>query len=112
MIAILSLCLSLLSSLDTIAPHPIKIGIAGLSHDHVNWVFNEDHKKDIEIVGIAEADSVLVQKYADRYGFSMDLVFDELEGMVESVSPQAVTSFGSIYSHLDVVRICAPRGIH
>lgn len=90
----------------------IRIGIAGLSHDHVNWVFNKDHQKDIQIVGIAESDTNLAQKYAERYGFSMDLVYPTLKEMVESTNPQAITAFGSIFSHLKVVQVCAPRGIH
>lgn len=112
MISLLCSLLSLVqfTSSDTIGP--IDIGIAGLSHDHVNWVFDKKHQKDIRIVGIAESDSLLARKYADRYGFPMDLVFQDLEEMVEAVSPRAVAAFGSIHGHLEVVRVCAPRGIH
>lgn len=91
---------------------PVQIGIARLTHDHVNWVFNDDHKNDIEIVGIAEPDYELAKKYANRYGFSMDLVYNSLEEMVDATAPKAVMAFGSIYEHLEVVQTCAPRGIH
>jgi predicted dehydrogenase len=32
--------------------------------------------------------------------------------MLESVKPEAVVAFGSIYEHMAVVEACAPRGIH
>lgn len=113
----ISLVFSLLSlfhfnTLSTDTTSPIPIGIAGLTHDHVNWVFNQNHQEDILIVGIAEPDQELVRKYADRYGFSMDLVYDSLEEMINSTSPVAVMAFGSIYEHLEVVQVCAPRDIH
>ncbi len=97
-------------SADTTSP--IHIGIARLTHDHVNGVFNQDHQNDIQIAGIAEPDRELARKYADRYGFSMDLVYDSLEEMIKSTSPVAVMAFGSIYEHLEVVQLCAPLGIH
>ena len=112
MILLFNMLLSFLQPVPTDTIIPVNIGIAGLSHDHVNWAFNEDHKKHVRIVGIAEADTALVNKYALRYGFSKDLVYTDLEQMVEATSPLAVAAFGSIYDHLEVVRICAPRGIH
>lgn len=109
----------LLCTLFTMIQHPavnstqpIRIGVAGLSHDHVNWVFNKNYQSDVKIVGIAESDTALARKYSDRYGFSMDLVYPSLEELIEATNPQAVTAFGSIFSHLEVVQICAPRGIH
>jgi len=45
-------------------------------------------------------------------GFSMDLVYSSLDEMLDKKKPEAVTAFNSIYQHLDVVKACAPRGIH
>ncbi len=112
MIGFLTLLISLVHFSGIEMDQPIRLGIAGLSHDHVNWVFNEAHQKDITIVGIAEEDTVLIRKYLDRYGFAEDLVYHDLDEMLDAVNPQAVAAFGSIHSHLDVVRSCAPRGIH
>ena len=94
------------------SPSPVPIGIARLTHDHVNWVFNKDHKQDIKIAGIAEPNRELARKYAERYGFSMDLVYGSVEEMVDAVTPVAVMAFGSIHEHREVVQVCAPRGIH
>lgn len=91
---------------------PLRIGVAGLTHDHVNGILRQLDRSDITIVGIYEPDQELSQRDADRYGFSTDLIFNNLEEMLDTVKPEAVTAFGSIYEHLAVVEVCAPRGIH
>lgn len=91
---------------------PLKIGVAGLTHTHVHWILGREDIGDIEIVGIAEPNRELAQRYADQHGFSMDLVYDSLEEMIATAKPEAVTAFGTIYDHLEVVQTCAPKGIH
>ena len=44
--------------------------------------------------------------------FSMDIVYNSLEELIQAKQPKAVTAFGSIYNHLKIVEICAPVGIH
>ena len=91
---------------------PVKIGIAGLTHSHVHWILGRPDKGDIEIIGIAEPNRALAARYAERYGFSMDIVYDDLATMLEATQPEAVTAFNDIFGHLEVVEACAPRGIH
>ena len=91
---------------------PLKIGIAGLTHTHVHSILGRKNIGDIKIVGIAEPNHELAQKYIDQYGLSMDLVYNSLEEMISATQPEAVTAFGNIYDHLEVVQICAPKGIH
>lgn len=91
---------------------PVKIGIAGLTHSHVRGILRRPDHGDIQIVGIAEPNRDLAARYAEQYGFSMDIVYDDLETMLDATKPEAVTAFNSIYGHLEVVEACAPRGIH
>ncbi|WP_332913474.1 Gfo/Idh/MocA family oxidoreductase [Algoriphagus boritolerans] len=91
---------------------PLKIGVAGLNHGHVGWVFTANKRADIEIVGIAEPNRELAERYMKQHGLSMDMVFDTLEEMLEKTQPEAVTGFGSTFAHLEIVQKCAPRGIH
>lgn len=91
---------------------PLKIGVVGLTHTHVHWIFNSDSNEEFEIVGIVESDKALAKRYADQYKFSMDIVFDTLEALIEAKQPKGVTAFGTIYDHLQIVEICAPAGIH
>jgi len=108
------LTLTLLSALSARAqaPAPLRVGVAGLVHGHVNWILDRPDRGDIEVVGIAEPDRELARRYAEQHGFSMELVFDTVEEMVEATRPEAVTAFNTIYGHLEVVEQCAPRGIH
>jgi predicted dehydrogenase len=91
---------------------PVKIGVAGLTHSHVHWILGRENKGDVEIVGIAEPNRELAQRFAKQHGFSMNLVYNTLEEMLEKTKPQAVTAFNTIYGHLEVVQACAPRGVH
>lgn len=94
------------------AQSPLKIGIAGLTHGHVGWAFDSEKKGTVEIVGIAEPDREVAKRYAEKYGFSLDKVYPTLDEMLKARKPVAVAAFGSILQHRDVVRDCAPRGIH
>jgi len=91
---------------------PLRIGVVGLTHDHVHWLLGRKRDGDIEIVGIVEPNRELAQRYATQYGFSMDIVFDSIPEMLSETRPAAVAAFGSIFDHLAVVEAAAPRGIH
>ncbi|MCB0504595.1 MAG: Gfo/Idh/MocA family oxidoreductase, partial [Cyclobacteriaceae bacterium] len=91
---------------------PVRIGVVGLAHTHVHWILGRPERGDIQIVGIVEPNRDLAQRYASQHGFSMNIVFDTMEEMIEKTHPEAVTAFGSIYEHLQVVETCAPLGIH
>ena len=91
---------------------PVRIGVVGLTHDHVHGILGRADRGDIEIVGIAEPNSELVHRFAEKYGFSKDLVQPSLEEMLERCKPEAVAAFNSIHGHLEVVQACAPLGIH
>lgn len=91
---------------------PLKVGVVGLTHTHVHWIFGSEPRGDIKIVGIVEPNMALAKRYADQYKFSMNLVYASLEEMLNKTKPEAVTAFGSIYQHLEVVQQAAPQGIH
>jgi predicted dehydrogenase len=91
---------------------PLKIGVAGLTHSHVHWILGREDRGDIKVVGIAEPNKELAQRYSRQHGFPMSLVYNTLEEMIAETQPDAVTAFGSIYEHLEVVETCAPLGIH
>lgn len=91
---------------------PLRIGVAGLTHSHVHWILGRPDRGDIQIVGIAEPNKALAERFLKQHGLAMTLWFETLEEMIEKTKPEAVTAFGSIYEHLAVVKACAPRGIH
>ncbi|MDZ4717514.1 MAG: Gfo/Idh/MocA family oxidoreductase [Roseiflexaceae bacterium] len=91
---------------------PVRLAIAGLSHGHVIWLLRNWQRSDLDVVGFWEPDRALVERYAQRFNFPIDLVYSDLDTMLDVVQPEAVCAFGSIYDHLRVVEACAPRKIH
>ena len=90
----------------------LKVGVIGLVHTHVHWILGREKRGDIEIVGIVEPNKDLASQYARQHGYSMDIVYDTMEEMIDHARPEAVTAFNTIYGHLEVVEYCAPKGIH
>lgn len=90
----------------------VRIGIAGLSHSHVIPLLRNMDRDNLQIVGIAESNTDLSQRYAKEFGIDQDLLFASLDEMLEQTSPDGVITFTSIFEHLAVVESCAPRGIH
>lgn len=109
---ILSFLISVLLTFGTAMAEPLRVGIAGLTHDHVNGILGRAERGDITIVGIAEPNKELAKRLMDRYKLPMSLVYNSLDEMIRNTKPEAVAAFGSIYDHLSVVQVCAPLGIH
>ncbi len=92
--------------------NPLRVAVIGLVHTHVHGILGREKKGDISIVAIVEPNKNLARKYAREHGFSLDIVFDTVEEMLEHVKPEAVSTFTTTYDHLRVVEFFAPRGIH
>jgi predicted dehydrogenase len=91
---------------------PLRVGVVGLTHTHVHWILGRPVDDKLTIVGIVEPNKDLALRYTQQYGYDMDLVFATIEEMIEKTKPEAVTAFGTIYEHLEIVEKCAPLGIH
>ena len=89
----------------------LRVGVVGLTHDHVHAVLRRHKQGDLQIVGIAEPNRTLVERHAKRYGFDTGIVFDSVDAMLDATKPEVVSDYGSIYGHLATVEKCAPRGI-
>lgn len=89
----------------------LKIGIAGLSHDHIHLILNQYRQGQVNIVGIAEADKQLRAKYQQQYQLPDSIMFDDLKKMAIAKKPDAVLGYNPVAKHIDVVEICAPLGI-
>lgn len=95
---------------------PLRVGVVGLVHSHVGGILNKAFKQpnqtDIDIVGIAEPNRELAERFAKRYGFPMSIVYPTVAEMLDKTKPEAATDFGQIIDHKKTVELCAPRGIH
>ncbi|HEX2862073.1 MAG TPA: Gfo/Idh/MocA family oxidoreductase [Lacunisphaera sp.] len=91
---------------------PLRVGVAGLTHDHVHWLLDHAGRGEVEIVGIVEPNRELARRHLERYKLPLTLLYPSLEGMIAVTKPEAVLAFGSTFAHLAVVEACAPRGVH
>lgn len=92
--------------------NPVRIGVAGMVHGHVDWVMRLPPRADLQIVGFAESDADTVTRYSKKYSLDPGLIYPSLDALIDATHPEVVMAFGSIYDHLSVVQTCAPRGIH
>lgn len=89
----------------------LKVGVAGLTHDHVHNIMNQFKRGEVVIAGIAESDPKLIQRYKTRYNLPDSLFYPDLTRMLAHIHPDAVLAYNAISEHLDVVEHCAPKGI-
>jgi hypothetical protein len=71
----------------TAPPAPVllstqKLAIAGLAHDHVHNILSEYRDGKVILVGIAEADKKLRERYQKQYNLPDSIFFDDLKKMV------------------------------
>ena len=111
-LALLAGALAMTGSDSNADSERIQLGVVGLTHTHVHWIFESEKREDFEIVGIVEPNRELAERYSEMHGFDMGLVYDSMEAMLAEVEPDGVTAFGTVYEHLSVVQTMAPRGIH
>ncbi|HVX50333.1 MAG TPA: hypothetical protein VHB48_09245, partial [Chitinophagaceae bacterium] len=45
----------------------LRVGVAGLNHDHVNNIMNQNKNGEVVIIGIAEPDAQLAAKYKAKF---------------------------------------------
>jgi predicted dehydrogenase len=87
---------------------PFKIAVIGLTHGHVGGFFNMALKRDdIQIVGIAEPDRKLFDKYAKLHNLNPELYYSSAAQMLAHTSPQGVVAYTSTFEHLHAVEACA-----
>jgi predicted dehydrogenase len=91
---------------------PFRVAMAGLVHGHAEGFFNRiKDRHDIRIVGIAEPDQKLFDRYANQFGLDRNLWHANLDEMLNATHPQAVLVYTNTYDHRREVEICAKRGV-
>jgi len=92
---------------------PLRVALAGLVHGHASGFFDRfQHRADLQVVGIAEADRQLTSQFAKKYGLAPGLFYSDLEEMLKATHPQAVLAYTNTYDHRRVVEICARYDVH
>jgi glucose-fructose oxidoreductase len=93
-------------------PHPLRVAIVGLEHGHVEGFLGAlPSHHDVELVGIADADSSLIDKYQQKYHLDQTLFYKSEANMIERVRPDAVLVYTSISEHRNAIGIAAQYGV-
>ena len=54
----------------------LRVGVVGLTHDHVHNIMHQYKKGEVIIAGIAESDPQLIQRYKKSYQLPDSLFFN------------------------------------
>lgn len=104
----------LLASMFATATHGqkiLRVGVAGMTHDHVHNIMHQFKTGEVIIAGIAESDPQLIARYKSQYQLPDSLFYPTLTALIDHTHPDAVLAYNAISEHLGVVETCAPRGI-
>ena len=106
------LALPLFGSTKAAAEPPIRVAIVGLAHGHVEgFLMALPKHSDVQLVGIAEADTDLANKYKSRFGLDETLFYKQEANMIERTHPQAILVYTSIAEHRPAIEIAAQYGV-
>ena len=112
---ILVFMLAMLSAVPFVAhgqQQPLRVSIVGLEHGHVEGFLAQLSKhSDVKLVGIADADTALWQKYAKKYALPDSLFYKSEANMIERSRPDAVLVYTSIAEHRHAIEIAAQYGV-
>ncbi|HZY63676.1 MAG TPA: Gfo/Idh/MocA family oxidoreductase [Edaphobacter sp.] len=90
----------------------VQVAIVGLVHGHVQgFLHNLPSHPEIELVGIAEPDAALRQKYAAKFHLPAGLFFPSEQAMLKKVHPKAILVYTSIAEHRAAIEQAAPLHI-
>jgi glucose-fructose oxidoreductase len=91
---------------------PLRVAMAGLAHGHAEGFFTRaKDRHDIQIVGVAEPDRALFDRYAAKFALDANLYHADLDEMVTATHPQAVLVYTNTYGHRRATEICARHGV-
>src|SRR5690348_13737109 len=80
------------------SPAPLRLAVVGLVHGHVAGFFrNNLHRNDIQLVGIFDPDAKLRERYAKQYRLDPELLYGDLDEMLEKTRPQAAVVYTNTF---------------
>jgi predicted dehydrogenase len=93
------------------AQKSLRLGVAGLNHDHVYGILSRYRDGKADVVGIAEPNKALWVKFGKMFNIPDSLFFTDLKTMVLEKHPDAVLGYNEAAGHMGIVEVCAPLGI-
>src|SRR6202000_2378672 len=99
------------TTLSVKAQSTLRVGVAGLNHDHIYNILNDYKKGRVNLVGIAEPNKHLWEKFGKQFHIPDSIFFTDLKTMVAKRKPGIVLGYNAVGNHVDVVEVCAPLHI-
>ena len=90
----------------------LKVGVAGLNHDHAYGLMSQYERGEVVLLGIAEPNKELADLYKQRYHLPDSIFYTSVQQMLLHIKPDAVLAYNATIDHLSVVEACAPKKIH
>jgi predicted dehydrogenase len=91
---------------------PLRVVMAGLAHGHADgFLTRAKDRNDIQIVGVAEPDRRIFDRYAAKFALDPTLYHADLDEMLTATHPQAVLVYTNTYDHRRAVETCAKYGV-
>lgn len=101
----------LLVGAESVYAQTLRAAVAGLTHDHAYGLMGQYQRGEVQLAGIAEADTSLVNRYKARYHLPDSIFYPSLAALLKKVKPDIVLAYNAIADHLSVVEQCAPLKI-
>lgn len=109
---IAALALAAPAAVHAQTPDKVRVAIVGLVHGHVQGFLRSlPSHSNVELVGIAEPDAALRDKYAAQTHLPQSLFFATEAEMLEKTHPQAILVYTSIAGHRRAIEEAAPLHI-
>jgi predicted dehydrogenase len=90
----------------------LRVAMAGLAHGHADGFLNHiKDRHDIELVGIAEPDKAIFDRYAAKFNLDPKFYHADLDELLTATKPQAVLVYTNTHDHVRAVEICAKHKI-
>ena len=107
----------------TAAAQEYKMAVVSMLHAHVWLHLGTMLKGDkVKLVGVSETlpdliaratrEDTIPNSQTKRPGVPQELIFSDWKKMIDETKPDVVWAFTPTNQHVDVVRYCAPKGIH
>jgi predicted dehydrogenase len=91
---------------------PLRVVMAGLAHGHADgFLTRAKDRNDIQIVGVAELDRRIFDRYAAKFALDPSLYHADLDEMLTATHPQAVLVYTNTYDHRRALETCAKHGV-
>ena len=87
------------------AQKSLRLGVAGLNHNHVYGILSRYRDGKANIVGIAEPNKALWVKFGKIFHIPDSLFFTDLKTMVLKKKPDAVLGYNAAANHVDIVEV-------